>query len=244
MSEVAKVEPRAITPTTPAELLSIAVNQGADLDKLEKLMELQERYEANEARKAFSVAMAAFRAEAPSIEKNSVVDYTFNGKRTHYRHASLDYITGKINPVLGKHQLTFAWETEQVDGKITVHCDVSHVMGHKQRTTLTASPDESGGKNSVQGIGSTVSYLQRYTLTSALGLATGGQDDDAQSTSVPEEEITEKQVSVIKKLIEETNSDTEKFLSAMGGFAFVEDLPASIYNRALNALNKKKASMS
>src|SRR5690606_21350268 len=103
-------------------------------------------------------------------EKNAEVDYTHNGKRTNYRHSSLDYICAKINPILGKHQLTFSWETEQRDQLITVHCDVSHVMGHKQRTTLMASPDESGGKNSVQAIGSTVSYLQRYTLLSALGL--------------------------------------------------------------------------
>ena len=240
---VVKQEPSSIPAQYgPDRMLEIALEKGASLEQLEKLMELKERHEANEARKAFSAAMSAFRAEVPTIEKNAVVDYTFNGKRTNYRHASLDHITSKINPVLGKHELTFSWETEQADGRITVHCDVSHVMGHKQRTTLSAAPDESGGKNSVQGIGSTVSYLQRYTLTSALGLATGGQDDDAQSVVEPQF-ITDEQIAEIHGLLKSTNSDTDAFLKAMGGAESVELLPASLYKRAMNALKKKAAKM-
>ncbi len=44
---------------TPQQMLAIAVQQGADLQKLEKLMELQERWEKNQARKAYVAAMAA-----------------------------------------------------------------------------------------------------------------------------------------------------------------------------------------
>ena len=62
MNEVIDIEPAkspatstalaAVPSTTPAALLAMAVQQGADLDKLERLMALQERWEANEARKA------------------------------------------------------------------------------------------------------------------------------------------------------------------------------------------------
>lgn len=47
---------------TPMDLLSIAMDQGADLDRLERLMMMQERWEANEARKAYLSAFAAFKA--------------------------------------------------------------------------------------------------------------------------------------------------------------------------------------
>jgi hypothetical protein len=55
-------------------------------------------------------------------------------------------------------------------------------MGHSERTTLSATADTSGSKNSIQAIGSTVTYLQRYTLLAAVGLAAGG-DDDGQAAS-------------------------------------------------------------
>lgn len=44
---------------------------------------------------------------------------------------------------------------------------------------MSAEPDGSGSKNAVQAIGSTNTYLQRYTLFSVLGLASVDMDDDA-----------------------------------------------------------------
>ena len=49
----------AVANPTPSHLLQMAVQQGADLDKLERLMALQERWEATEARKAYDTAFAA-----------------------------------------------------------------------------------------------------------------------------------------------------------------------------------------
>ena len=76
MSEVLDpaATPRAAIPlpqqaATPSVLLAMAVQQGADLDRLERLMALQERWEANEARTAFVAAMTAFKAEPLEIFK-------------------------------------------------------------------------------------------------------------------------------------------------------------------------------
>ena len=60
----------ALVPVTPNQLLAMAVEQGADVDKLEKLLQLQERWEANEAKKAFVAAMNAFKANPPEILKS------------------------------------------------------------------------------------------------------------------------------------------------------------------------------
>ena len=50
-------------------------------------------------------------------------------------------------------------------------CVLSHRDGHFEETTLTAGRDDSGKKNAIQQVGSTITYLQRYTLKAALGLA-------------------------------------------------------------------------
>ena len=61
-------------------------------------------------------------------------------------------------------------------------CVLSHRDGYSEETTLTAGADDSGKKNSIQAIGSTTTYLQRYTLKLALGLATQDRDDDGASS--------------------------------------------------------------
>lgn len=166
---------KAVTVATPNDLLKIAVDQNADMDKLEKLLDLQMRWEANEAHKAYVVAMAAFKADPPHINKDKTVAY----KGTRYTHASLANVTEQINAALSKHGLSSAWRTAQSDGAVTVECTITHNMGHSESTSLSAPHDTSGSKNAIQAIGSTVSYLQRYTLLALTGLATFDMDDDA-----------------------------------------------------------------
>jgi len=155
------------------------VQQGADVDKLAKLMDLQERWEANEARKAYAAAMVAFKADPPRIFKNASVDFTSAKGRTHYKHATLDNVSELIAAGLQKVGISARWETEQQEGgQIKVTCILTHVLGHSERVWLQAGRDDSGNKNSIQAVVSTVTYLERQTLLSATGMAVKNTDDD------------------------------------------------------------------
>jgi len=67
---------------------------------------------------------------------------------------------------------------------VTVTCILSHELGHSEDgNSLTAPPDCSGNKNGVQGIASTSTFLERYTLKASLGLAT--TDDDGRAAGDP-----------------------------------------------------------
>lgn len=166
--------------TTPADLLQMAVGQGADLDRLERLMDLQQRWEDGEARKAFTRAMAAFKGQCPPVlNKDATVDFTSSKGRTHYRHATLGGILAVITPHLSRHGLSVSWEPSQAEkGFVEMTCVVTHEAGHSERRTMHGPRDASGNKNPLQEVGSTATYLQRYTLTAALGLSTGELDDD------------------------------------------------------------------
>ena len=74
-------------------------------------------------------------------------------------------------------------------------------MGHFETTSLTAAGDQSGGKNAIQALGSTISYLERYTILALTGLSTHEMDDDAKGV----EYITEKQLSSLVDLANEGN---------------------------------------
>lgn len=199
---------------TPAQMIMLALERGADVAMLEKLMALQERWEANEARKAFVAALSAFKAEPPTIDKNKFVSFpNSKGGQTEYHHATLDQVAGIIGAALSKHGLSHRWETEQMDGgMIRVSCILQHVMGHSERVALQSSPDQSGGKNNIQAVGSTVTYLQRYTLLAVTGLAAKDQDDDGDGNGAGSM-ISADEKQQLVDLLRETGADTAKFLA-------------------------------
>lgn len=172
----------ATTPSNPASVLVYAMEKGADMAQIEKLLDLQMKWEANEARKAFVADMAEFKKNPPKIIKDKLVGYeNRDGTFTGYKHATLGNVTNAVIEGLAKHGFSHAWEPEQRDGKIHVTCVITHKLGHSTRTTLDSAKDDSGKKNSIQAVGSAISYLQRYTLLLACGLATHDQvDDDGQ----------------------------------------------------------------
>ena len=84
----------------------------------------------NEARKAYHVAMTAFKANPPQIDKDAHVSYSTSKGRTDYKHATLANVTNKINAALSEHGLSAAWQTEQDEKGIAVTCKITHVLGH------------------------------------------------------------------------------------------------------------------
>lgn len=172
---------------TPLELIHKAVQSGAQVEVMEKLLGLQERWERNEARKAFDSAISKAKSEIPIIRKGNSVDFTTSKGRTHYQYEDLATIAQIIDPILSKHGLSYRWRPNSDAKSVTVTCILSHAAGHMEENTLYAPHDLSGNKNPIQAVGSAVTYLQRYTLKAALGLAAAA-DDDARSVSQPKHE--------------------------------------------------------
>lgn len=165
-----------------------AMDPTFDVAKLEQLLAVKERWEANEARKAFVVALGNFKANPPEILKNKKVAFDGQKGRTEYDHATLDQVSLKIGTALSGHGLSHRWKVEQLDGgAIKVTCVLTHALGHSEEVSMQAGADQSGSKNNIQAIGSTVTYLQRYTLLAATGTAVKGQDNDGAGTASMDE---------------------------------------------------------
>lgn len=233
--------PQTTGERSPAALMMVAIEKNLDLDKVEKAMALQERWEQNEARKAYHDAMAAFKANPPEIEKDRsvVIPHKVGGGVTKYKHASLANVTTKINAALSVHGLSAAWKVAQADKLITVTCTITHRLGHSESTSLHGSPDDSGSKNAIQAVGSTISYLERYTLLALTGLATHDMDDDGATANGGPEYITADQAVKIENELKGTGSDKAVFLKYIGAES-VETIPAKSYSKAMAALAKKK----
>ncbi len=168
---------------SPHSLISQALAQGAGIDTLERLMNLQERWEKSQAKKSFLSAMTNFQNELPEIKKPKKVDFpSSRGGNVRYNYAPLPYIIKIIKPILKKNGLSYRWEFEE-NGVIKCTCILSHIDGHSESSTMQAGKDTSGSKNDIQSIGSTRTYLQRYTLIGVLGLSTAEDDNDGESST-------------------------------------------------------------
>jgi hypothetical protein len=162
---------------TPMELIQRAVQAGAQVETMEKLLGLQERWERNESRKAFDSAISKAKSEIPIIRKGNLVDFTSARGRTSYAYEDLATIAATIDPILSKYGLSYRFRTNSDSKSVTITCVLSHSAGHCEENSLYAPHDASGNKNPIQAVGSAVTYLQRYTLKAALGLAAAADDD-------------------------------------------------------------------
>jgi len=163
---------------SPMGMMLSAMQQGATLEQVEKMMDLQERWEHREAEKAFNDALAEFKAEAVEIIKRKTVDFTSQKGRTYYKHAELSDVVEAVGPALSKHGFAWSWKTEQNGGNIRVTCILKHRQGHSDSVSLESGADQSGNKNGIQAIASTITYLQRHTLKAITGVSEKGDDDD------------------------------------------------------------------
>lgn len=232
MNAVEKIEPqpRAVAAVTPMDMLNRAVESGAGLEMVEKLMSLQERWETGQARKAFDRAIAAAKAKITPIQRNAK---GHNDKR----YADFAAIAKVVDPILSEHGLSYRFRTAQGD-RISVTCILSHEDGHSEETTLSGPADASGSKNAIQAIGSTLTYLQRYSLVQMLGLAASNDDDGKAGTTGGT--ISEDQAAELIALADEVNADKRAFCEyfKIEGIAM---MPAKDFDRAKIALNKKRA---
>jgi len=154
-------------------------------DTLERILDLQDRYEAGQAKKSFEIARAQLVENLPRlIPKNRKVSF----KGTSYTYADLPQIMRAVIPALQTHGFFVSWNNEKSGKDEIVTCILSHRDGHSVTNTRQAppSPHASGKQSDVQAAQSTVTYLQRQTLLSILGLVTADMpDSDEQQKRAP-----------------------------------------------------------
>ncbi len=207
-----------------ATIERLALDPTVSVEKMDQILQMQERILDRRARMAFAEAIADAKAEMPAISKNRQVSYESkdsNKPATSYWHEDFAEIAKTVDPILGKFGLSYRFRTVGKPGEpITVTCIIAHREGHQEETTLTAPHDASGSKNAIQAIGSSVTYLQRYTLKAALGLA-ASRDDDAQSAGANAMDMASpEQIEALKAVA----IKAERELSAVLEWAKVDDI--------------------
>jgi hypothetical protein len=231
-SEVVTIEPAQSTALTPMEMVQHAIERGASIEVIGRMMDFQERWDRTQARKAFDAAIAEAKAEISPVIRNAT---GHNNKR----YADFAAIARAVDPIISKHGLSYRFRTAQTD-RIAVTCVLSHRDGHFEETTLIGPPDKTGSKNDIQAIGSTLTYLQRYSLVQALGLA-AANDDDGKAVA-DGASITADQLKTLETKFAQVGGVSPATL-AYFEVASLSELPAKDFDRVLTAVNKKIADL-
>jgi len=238
MNQVAQIKQPEPESPNPLVMVQAALERGMDADQIRQFMDLADRHEAKQAKREFDEAMSRFREQCPIIVKNA------DGHNTKY--AKLSTAIAAIRQPLADNGLSHSWRTKQENGMVTVDCVVSHIGGHSERTSLSSEPDKSGGKNSIQAIGSAVSYLQRYTLFSILGIASSDMDDDGATAETDLIDAhTQADIESLLDGVAKTPADKANFHDWLKNVhkipnGFIRNIPASKAKDVIAGLEKKR----
>jgi hypothetical protein len=139
-------------------------------------------------------SLAAFQQEVPVIHKGT--------QGYGYSYADLPKIFEVINPLLQKHGLGF---TQLINGQ-TIVTVLFHSESGEQIDSQTDIPQgvQLKGMNDFQVLGSAITYLRRYALSSILGIVT---DKDVDAAG--------EQIKVVKTEAKKPTIQGERFLKAV-----------------------------
>jgi hypothetical protein len=131
----------------------------------------------NRTMKNLFKSLATFQQEVPVIFKDT--------QAYGYKYADLPRIFEVINPLMKSNGLGF---TQLIEGDV-LKTIVFHVeSGEFIESTLNIPQDvQLKGMNEFQVMGSAITYLRRYAISSMLGLVTD-KDNDAQGEQLPKQQ--------------------------------------------------------
>lgn len=216
----------------------IVGDPNVDIDRVERIYAMYEKASARSAKSAYLTALAAMQPTLPVIGKAGVIERgkDKNGDaRKPSPYARYEDVVEGINPCLREHGFSLSFRISQADpGRVLVTGILGHRDGHTEETSLSLPIDDSGGKNAVQGWGSSVSYGKRYTAFALLNIVARGEDDDGMSRSATET-ITEEQAEEIKAALDATGGQLPRF-AAYWKIDRLTDLPVEKFRAAMDSI--------
>jgi hypothetical protein len=220
----------------------LATNPQLNIEVFDRLLLARRQEEDRAAERAFNLAMSQAKGELQPVLKTHEVDYPSKKEgsgRVKYRYESFADVARVVDPVFAAHRLAYRFSVEQQGDMATVTCIVSHADGYSERVKLESKVDPgSTGMSMVQALGTALTYLQRYSLRTAIGLAAYIDNDGRGAGSSPP--ISTEQANELQKLIDDTGRSQATLLKLVGVESVI-DMNVDQYTRAKQVLDLAKA---
>jgi hypothetical protein len=220
-----------------------------NVEKMNALLDMQERLIGRQALAEFNSGFARLQGRLPRIKKNGTLEYPVNKndpdgpKRKIANFARWEDIMAEIGPLMQEDGFALTFESAPRTGEgggLIVSGTLLHVAGHSRTASMPLPLDNSGGKNNLQGYGSTFKYGCRYTATMLLNIVTEGEDDDGVRGA--DEFLSAQQVKEIDALLVSSGANLGGFLDFME-VKSVEEIQVRDFAKAMNSLHAKARQM-
>jgi hypothetical protein len=176
------------------EALFKAIDAKADIVVIENINSMIQENRDHRAKTDFFEALSNFQFTMPLIHRSAKASFpTKGGNLMQYSFATLDDVVKGIKDNLKDTGLSYRFQMQQDNHSVAIKCIIAHSGGHQETCTMTMPIDGSGNKNDLQRVASTVTYLKRYALCAALGIATSDDIDDAQSYGAMQQQQQQQQ---------------------------------------------------
>lgn len=197
---------------------------------------------------------------ALSIAQGEIENATKGSLNPHFKskYADLAEILNTVRPVFSKHGLSVMQSTEFDGSMVSVTTVIAVKTGGYVTSTASCVP----AKSDAQGVGSSTTYLRRYSMASMSGIAQ--EDDDGQSSAHNEKPQPVKQGQPLTGVWESQSAKVQSELSevavivteyfeagdAVGGYDYLEskaydnDLKSALWtqlNSKVRAAIKKES---
>jgi hypothetical protein len=181
---------------------------------------------------------------ALSLAQGEIEDALKDATNPHFksRYADLASVRAAYRGPFAKHGLALMQMPTTNGTKVSVQTILSHKSGQFIAETL----DAAAAANTPQAIGSTITYLRRYSALGFAGIAPDDDDGNAASQSTGNGKsnlpgfITEDQELQLRDMIEGVGADEGK-MCAFFKVARLNALPAAEYMNAMRMLQQKAA---
>ena len=178
---------------------------------------------------------------ALALAQGEIEDALKDNTNPHFksRYADLASVRAAYRGPFSKHGLALVQLPTTNGPKVSVQTILSHKSGQFIAETL----DASAAANTPQAIGSTITYLRRYSAMGFAGIAPDDDDGNAASgkkvgNGHDEETIEPGQIAELQKLIVSYGVDKAAF-SKYCGVESLAEIPARDYPARLAALKQK-----
>ena len=178
-------------------------------------------------------SLAAFQQQCPVIEKDT--------KGYSYKYADLPSILKVINPILKANGLMFTQPLDSDGTSRYVTTTLYHIAtGEKIESRIDIPEVKFKGMNDFQALGSGITYLRRYALSSILGIVS---DEDTDASGQQGGDAAPYQINKIEALLgtaalnDKEKADVENSIVDLT-FARAEKCIAYLLNSQLGPLEK------
>ncbi len=217
-----------------------AQNPQVDMDKMERLLLMHERLVAKSAETEFASALGRVQAKIGRISTDK------DNPSTRSSYASYAAIDRVIRPLYSAEGFALSFDTaESAPETVKVIAYLSHPNGHTRTYSAVMPADGKGAKGNdvmtkTHAAGSAMRYGMRYLVNMIFNIAIGDDphDDDGNGAGVTT--ITAAQAADLLALADEVGLDVARLLAWLK-VERVEDLAAAHYQKAIAALESKRA---